>query len=351
MSTRTPRRSDDRSQDTRASGTPPGKFQYRLIEDVEDLHPYRPGGYLPLQVGGSLADGRYQLVGKLGHGGYSTIWLARDCHAARYVAAKVLTADASSHSHEVRVLRSLGSAVSRPGKEVLPPLLDEFWVAGCNGRHRCVVTPPARMSLFDAKEASVSGVFRPRVAQSMVAQLIRGVAFLHGLGFVHGDLHLGNILVQFPRSIDSISPSELYERYGDPESEDVVRLDGHPLAEGGVPPRVFWAGWYGVRCEDLPLGEAAITLSDFGESFAPCETVRTASKTLPLLQPPRRDSPTSRFPSPSMFGVWCVVFGRFSGNGRCLRRDGGREGGADGDAARDVGVSAGGDDRLCSLGG
>lgn len=110
------------SQDTRASGTPPGKFQYRLIEDVEDLHRYRPGGYLPLQVGDSLADGRYQLVGKLGRGGYSTIWLARDCHEARYVAVKVLTADASSHSSssEVRVLRSLASAVSRPGKEVLP---------------------------------------------------------------------------------------------------------------------------------------------------------------------------------------------------------------------------------------
>ncbi|RAK71496.1 uncharacterized protein BO72DRAFT_481685 [Aspergillus fijiensis CBS 313.89] len=63
--------------------------------------------------------------------------------------------------------------------------------------------------------------------------------------------------------------------YGDPESEDVGRLDGHPLAEG-VPARVFIPGWYGEQ----------ITLSDCGESFAPCETVRVASKTLPLLQPP-----------------------------------------------------------------
>ncbi|RAH51089.1 kinase-like protein [Aspergillus brunneoviolaceus CBS 621.78] len=257
------------------------RSQYRLMEDVEDLHRYRPGGYLPLQVGDSLADGRYQLVGKLGHGGYSTIWLARDCREARYVAVKVLTADASSHSSssEVRVLRSLASASSRP-------LWDEFWVVGCNGRHRCVVTPPARMSLFDAKEEEASGT-------SMIAQLIRGVAFLHSLGFY---LHLGNILVQFPRSIDSISPSELYERYGDPESEDVVRLDGPPLAEG-VPTR------------DRPLGEAAITLSDFGESFAPCETVRVASKTLPLLQPPEArfsDEPLSC--AVDVWGLACCVW-------------------------------------------
>jgi hypothetical protein len=34
------------------------------------------------------------------------------------------------------------------------------------------------MSLFGAKEASTFGLFRLKVAQSIVAQLIRGVAFL-----------------------------------------------------------------------------------------------------------------------------------------------------------------------------
>ncbi|PYI31052.1 kinase-like protein, partial [Aspergillus indologenus CBS 114.80] len=291
------------------SPTPrPSRSQYRLIEDVEDLHRYRPGGYPPLQVGDHLADGRYQVVDKLGYGGYSTIWLARDLREARYVAVKTITADASRHSPEAGVLRSLGSSVSRPGKEVFPPLLDEFWVAGRNGRHRCVVTPPARMSLFDAKEASTFGLFRPRVAQSIIAQLLRGVSFLHGLGVVHGDLHLGNILVQFPRSIDSISPSELYERYGAPEAEEVVRLDGKPLPDS-VPARVFIPGWFGVRSDDLPLGEEQITLTDFGESFQPRETVRTASKTLPLLQPPEArfsDEPLS-FAS-DIWGLACCVW-------------------------------------------
>ncbi|PYI24338.1 hypothetical protein BO99DRAFT_91760 [Aspergillus violaceofuscus CBS 115571] len=147
------------------SPTPrPSKPQYRLIEDVEDLHRYRPGGYPFLQVGDHLAEDRYQLVHKLGSGGYSTIWLARDLREARYVAVKTITADASRHSPEARVLRSLGSSVSRPGKEVFPPLLDEFWVAGRNGRHRCVVTPPARMSVFDTKElrrSSIHGAYGP----------------------------------------------------------------------------------------------------------------------------------------------------------------------------------------------
>ncbi|PYH79545.1 kinase domain-containing protein [Aspergillus uvarum CBS 121591] len=239
----------------------------------------------PSTVGGSLADGRYQVVDKLGYGGYATIWLARDLRTGRYVAVKTMTADASNDTPDATLLHSLGPLPPRPGKEVFPPLLDEFWAASPNGQHRCIATPPARMGLFDAKEASTFGLFRPRVAQAMIAQLIRGVSFLHSLGFVHGDLHLGNILVQFPRSLDCIAPSELYERYGEPESEEVVRLDDKPLSDS-VPARVFIPGWFGVCSDDLPLGEEQITLSDFGESFKPRETARTASKTLPLLPPP-----------------------------------------------------------------
>jgi serine/threonine-protein kinase SRPK3 len=85
--------------------------------------------------------------------------------------------------------------------------------------------------------------------------------------------------------IDSFSTPELYERFGEPHSEAVVRLDGKTLSNG-VPARVFIPGWFGVRSDDIVLGEEKIILSDFGESFNPHKTVRFSSKTLPLLQPP-----------------------------------------------------------------
>lgn len=101
------------------------------------------------------------------------------------MAVKAITADASSSTPEASLIRALGSSPSRPGREIIPPLTDEFWITGPNGKHRCIVTSPAQMNLFDAREASTFGLFRPKVAQS---QLIRGVAFLHSEDIVHGGM-------------------------------------------------------------------------------------------------------------------------------------------------------------------
>ncbi|KAI9044870.1 uncharacterized protein KD926_011043 [Aspergillus affinis] len=202
-----------------------------------------------------MGNGRYRLVGKLGYGGYSTIWLARDLQRAK------------------------------TGSEIIPPLIDEFWAVGPNGKHRCLVTPPAQMGLFDAKEASTFGLFHRRWRGRISLSLFAGWPSYRVKALYTAVCELGNILVQFPDSIDSYSPSELYEKYGDPDPEAVVRLDGTPLSTN-VPEQVFMPSWYGIPSNEIPLGQERIVLSDFGESFNPHRTSRFSSKTLPLLQPP-----------------------------------------------------------------
>ena len=49
-----------------------------LLFDEENALDYRPGGYHPVALGDTLKDGRYQIRHKLGYGGYSTVWVARD---------------------------------------------------------------------------------------------------------------------------------------------------------------------------------------------------------------------------------------------------------------------------------
>ncbi|RAQ67005.1 hypothetical protein COH21_006304 [Aspergillus flavus] len=241
------------------SSITPGKIQYKLIE--------------------------YQLVDKLGYGGYSTIWLARELRRARYVAVKPVTADTSAYTPGAGLLYSLGDSPVRLGKEIIPPLIDEFWVAGPNGKHKCIVTPPAWMGLFDAKEASTFGLFRPKVAQSITAQLS---SFVGRHSFT-----VKVLFIAFPDAIDRLSTSELYKLFGEPESGAIfVVMASHCQMAYR-------------RIDDLVFGEEKIILSDFGESFNPHKTPRFSSKTLPLLQPPEAifsDEPLS-FAS----GIWTLA--------------------------------------------
>jgi hypothetical protein len=50
----------------------------RLLFDEENVLNYRPGGYHPVALGDTLKDGRYKIRHKLGYGGFSTVWVARD---------------------------------------------------------------------------------------------------------------------------------------------------------------------------------------------------------------------------------------------------------------------------------
>lgn len=56
-----------------------------VIFEEENFLDYRPGGYHPVTLGDTLQDGRYKIHHKLGYGGFSTVWVARDSrHVARF---------------------------------------------------------------------------------------------------------------------------------------------------------------------------------------------------------------------------------------------------------------------------
>lgn len=167
------------SPDT-AISTPP--IRYRYIPEVETIDDYRPGGYHPIQINDSLHDDRYRIVHKLGHGSFSTVWLALDQESSEYVAVKIGTADADQH--EADILCQLATAsIDEPS---IHTVIDQFSIHGPNGTHPAFVTTPARCSLTVAKEESDSRLFQLDVARSLAAQLVTAVAHVHSHGYAHG---------------------------------------------------------------------------------------------------------------------------------------------------------------------
>lgn len=49
-----------------------------LLHTQEKMSRYRPGGFHPVRLGDTFNAGRYKVHHKLGWGGFSTVWLARD---------------------------------------------------------------------------------------------------------------------------------------------------------------------------------------------------------------------------------------------------------------------------------
>ncbi|KAF5027107.1 hypothetical protein F66182_819 [Fusarium sp. NRRL 66182] len=273
---------------------------YEHIDDVERLDYYRPQGYYPIQIDDNLHN-RYRVVHKLGYGASSTIWLARDRALSRYVAVKVGTAD--SDQKEVEILSRLRD--EKPWRDFLPPILDRFSVHSPNGNHPCFVTTPARCSLADTKEASGSRLFQLPVARSLSAQLVMAVAYIHKQGLVHGDLHMGNILLRLPSTLDQLSEEELYNKFDPPDPEPVRRADGKPLPPG-VPQHVFPPIWLGHASEKALLSESKILLSDFGTAFWPAKESRLQSYTPLEIRPPEaRFEPTAPLSFPS--DIWSLA--------------------------------------------
>ncbi|KAJ6188548.1 hypothetical protein N7519_003456 [Penicillium mononematosum] len=207
---------------------------YEPLEGIERLENYRSGGYHPIQIGDQFHS-RYRVVHKLGHGSYSTAWLARDEQFNKYVALKVCTAN--SNPKEVDIVSTIltpphYSPINKPGKTMVPSILDRFTIHGPNGNHACYVTAPARASLSGLKDGGWTRLFQPGVARSLAAQLVLVLDYVHAQGIVHGDVHLGNILLKVPPDFDRLSLEQFYEKYGAPERDPVVHLDGKPLPPG-----------------------------------------------------------------------------------------------------------------------
>ncbi|KAK7425029.1 hypothetical protein QQZ08_008305 [Neonectria magnoliae] len=147
------------------------------IEEVaESPDRYVQGLYYPTYIGEVLAD-KYRVEHKLGHGGFSTVWMAYDLLGKRDVALKIMK-PGDSGEHEYHIQNEIIRTVQDTSH--LLTYWETFLLRGSHGNHRVLVFPLQGPNLRDCTR-------QKPVATRMSAarQLLQALKGLHDSGIVH----------------------------------------------------------------------------------------------------------------------------------------------------------------------
>ncbi|KAI1735516.1 kinase-like protein [Xylaria scruposa] len=223
----------------------------------EDPARYCPGGYHPVRIGDEFNGGGYRVISKLGYGLYSTVWLARNLRTNQHVALKVLTADSFGGVKDTFELEVLKRITSRHAEShhVLG-LLDEFRLAGPNGKHVCLVAKAMGPDLSKYRKLFPRRRIPVPIAKKISKQLLDALVFLHeSCQVIHTDIKPQNILLE---------TTEINEMFAHAPSE-VFMPQSPPLP----PPHDYY-----MQSEQVSSGEEDLTkpddisvrLADFGTS-------------------------------------------------------------------------------------
>ncbi|MCJ1462040.1 hypothetical protein MMC07_000640 [Pseudocyphellaria aurata] len=190
----------------RRSASPLRKFPnsgFQLLNDVEKLEEERwgwlkPGSFYPVRIG-EVFQSRYQVLGKLGYGTHSTVWLGRDLRADtrkhKYVTLKVCEQESSKDSRELAAYRYLDTiTTSKSGALFIRELLDSFKATGPAGEHLCLVHEPLSISM-EALQRLMPGQKLPEnILKLFLRHLLSALDVLHtDAAMIHADLQTKNI--------------------------------------------------------------------------------------------------------------------------------------------------------------
>lgn len=167
--------------DSETDSEPRQKYQPFQLGPSEDLEWYEPGGFHPVHLQ-DVYDSRYLIVHKLGFGGFSTVWLARDSVEDDWVALKILASEPSTTSI-ARPSFLEDDDIKSSALFCIPKR--QFWIDGPNGRHLCLVLPVVGPSCSSLSKGIYS-TMKPALAAIIGGQAVNATALLHSKGFCHG---------------------------------------------------------------------------------------------------------------------------------------------------------------------
>ncbi|KAF4945035.1 hypothetical protein FGADI_12294 [Fusarium gaditjirri] len=220
------------------------------VEDAcEPIDRYDEGLYLPICIGDVVA-GRYRIEHKLGHGGFSTVWMAYDMDKGKDVALKIMTANYGGEREFVMQNTIIGCV---PDTSRLLIYQDAFLIPGATRNpHRVLVFPLKGPNLRDyAQETSTI------VRRSAAKQLLLAIKALHDGEIVHRDLSSANVMFGLSSFETGADITTKYQILGRPQKMELPLenrwKDGQLVAP--------------MTPKDSFVVQDTITLGDFGISI------------------------------------------------------------------------------------
>jgi serine/threonine protein kinase len=142
------------------------------------------------QMIGTVLSGRYKLEAKLGSGGMSTVYLARDGTLDRQVAVKVMHREMSEQPDQLERFRQEARAVAKISHPNVVAVID----AGEDGGHPYIVFEYVEGETLKQRIARV-GALETQEALAYAIEIARGLTVAHARNMVHRDIKPQNVLI------------------------------------------------------------------------------------------------------------------------------------------------------------
>jgi serine/threonine-protein kinase len=142
------------------------------------------------QMIGTVLSGRYKLEAKLGSGGMSTVYLAKDATLDRAVAVKVMHREMSEQADQLERFRQEARAVAKLSHPNVVAVID----AGEDGGHPYIVFEYVEGETLKQRIARV-GALDTQEALAYAIEIARGLTVAHARNMVHRDIKPQNVLI------------------------------------------------------------------------------------------------------------------------------------------------------------